>query len=619
MNEMKKYLLLFMVTSVAFPINAQVESWDPDWDGDNNVGVSDLLGLLSVFGNYDVDNDGIWDSQDDCVEDECGVCDGGGIPDGYCTCSLMIDALGECGGDCAIDLDGDGVCDEYYGPCHDLETVAFDGYTYDLVEIGDQCWFAENLRTEHYSNGDDIPANLSPGEWISTTSGAVAVYGEDAYCNNYSPDGDACDPVWSLNEFGRLYNFYAVFDERGLCPAGWHVPASVEWTVMTDFLSGTSVAGDKMKTTYGWYSGGNGTNSSGFSGLPGGLRSYSSGQFGLAGYSGLWWSSSTSWIAGYKQRLTHNDAGVNGGPDHPNMGFSVRCLRNEPPGVNTALSSSVAETAATLNGSITFNGGSSVTSTGFKWGYQTDLSDGIEVSGEIIGDYFSVDLTDLNANSTIYFSAFATNAHGTSHGDTLSRCLMQCDPVEFDGYTYETMAIDCQCWFAENLRSDNYADGSSIPGGLDNENWSTTTEGAQAIFNPWDSITNYEYYGRLYNWFAVNNVAGLCPTGWHVPTDDEFTALSDFLGGAEVAGEKMKSSASDWPSWDGSNSSGWSGLPGGSRLIDGYYGEGGYWWSSSQSGSFAWFRHLNSDAATVVRFIDFRNQGFSVRCIKDSE
>lgn len=108
MNEMKKYLLLFMVISAVFPINAQVESWNPDWDGDNNVGVSDLLGLLSVFGDYDLDNDGIWDSVDDCVGeyDECGVCNGEGIPEGFCTCELAIDAVGECGGHCISDNNG---------------------------------------------------------------------------------------------------------------------------------------------------------------------------------------------------------------------------------------------------------------------------------------------------------------------------------------------------------------------------------------------------------------------------------------------------------------------------------------------------------------------------------
>ena len=250
----------------------------------------DLLALLSVFSENDVDGDGIWDSVDDCigVYDPCGVCNGTGEDadeDGLCDdvddCVGAYDECGVCNGPgpnipvideilyatdsvfidpldewyvfeyatdtlftfvcpvsgCTDETAGnyspeavieDGSC--VYGPleCGGASSVTFDGYTYDLVAIGDQCWFAENLRTEHYTNGDAIPANLTDGEWSSTNSGAVAVYGEDAGCEDYSPDGDACDPSWSLNEYGRLYNWYAVDDARGLCPTGWHVPTDGE-------------------------------------------------------------------------------------------------------------------------------------------------------------------------------------------------------------------------------------------------------------------------------------------------------------------------------------------------------------------------------------------------------
>ena len=115
-------------------------------------------------------------------------------------------------------------------------------------------------------NGDSIPAGLSDSEWENATSGAVAVFGEgNSECDNYSPDGNACDETWSLNEYGRLYNWYAVDDARSLCPSGWHVPSDGEWTVIADFLGSSSVAGGQMKSTYGWHEGGNGTNSSGFS------------------------------------------------------------------------------------------------------------------------------------------------------------------------------------------------------------------------------------------------------------------------------------------------------------------------------------------------------------------
>ena len=101
-----------------------------------------------------------------------------------------------------------------YGSCEPASTCVsptMDGYSYDVVEIGDQCWFAENLRTTIYANGDVIPAGLTDGEWTSNNTGATAVYGEgSSVCNNYSLDIDACDEAQSLAEFGRLYNWYAV-------------------------------------------------------------------------------------------------------------------------------------------------------------------------------------------------------------------------------------------------------------------------------------------------------------------------------------------------------------------------------------------------------------------------
>lgn len=219
----------------------------------------------------------------------------------------------------------DGSC--IYGPCEGEDVLTYDSYTYDLVVIGEQCWFAENLRTEYYANGDAIPSNLSDSEWGSTTSGAVAVYGEDEGCDNYSPDGDACDPAWSLNEYGRHYNWYAVDDERGLCPTGWHVPTDEEWTVMTDFLGGELVAGAEMKTTYGWSDSGNGTNSSGFSGLPGGSRS-TNGYFYNAGVFGFWWSSSSNGSLARNRTLLNESEIVFSDYLIQRSGFSVRCLRD---------------------------------------------------------------------------------------------------------------------------------------------------------------------------------------------------------------------------------------------------------------------------------------------------
>ena len=282
----------------------------------------------------------------------------------------MLDALGVCGGDCVIDQNNNGICDidelgvgscgpESCGPgtVWDSETqtcivaypadtnfdgcvqlndlldllastlcetpptssscgdpLKYQGYDYATVQIGEQCWFAENLRNENYENGDVIPTGLSASEWSNTTFGAVAVYGEEAGCFDFGAVIDACDPVQSLEEYGRLYNYNAVDDDRGLCPNGWHVPTDGEWTTMTDFLGGESVAGAKMKTTYGWSGDANGTNSSGFSGLPGGKRlvggvSYDAGDFGY------WWSSSPNGsLSAWSRRLNRDGEDVHRHP-----------------------------------------------------------------------------------------------------------------------------------------------------------------------------------------------------------------------------------------------------------------------------------------------------------------
>ncbi len=186
--------------------------------------------------------------------------------------------------------------------------------------------------------------------------------------------------------------------------------------------------------------------------------------------------------------------------------------------------------------------------------------------------------------------------------------------VTFDGYDYRTVAIGNQCWFAENLRSDNYRSGAAIPGNLTDDQWTTTTAGAQAMYA--NDPKHLSTYGRLYNWYAVKDARGLCPSGWHVPSDAEWTELTDGLGGEKVAGKQLKTD-----SWGGTNAIGFSALPGGARDYGNgsfnYLGNDGYWWSSSPSGSAAWFRSLYSGYSNVYRNYYYVRFGFSVRCVRD--
>lgn len=192
-------------------------------------------------------------------------------------------------------------------------------------------------------------------------------------------------------------------------------------------------------------------------------------------------------------------------------------------------------------------------------------------------------------------------------------------PMSYQGYEYETVQIGDQCWFSENLQSENYNNGDAIPAGLSDGDWNNTNSGSVAVFE--ESVSNLETYGRLYNWYAVDDARGLCPSGWHVPTDEEWTMMTDFLGGASVAGDQLKSDDGWEGGGNGTNSSGFSGLPGGFRSEDGGFSilPLGDWWSSSPNGSGAWYRGLRSESESVIRDDNNQGAGFSVRCVQNAE
>ena len=299
------------------------------------------------------------------------------------------------------------------------------------------------------------------------------------------------------------------------------------------------------------------------------------------------------------------------------------------PTVDTDAASSVTATAATLSATITATGGSAVTATGFKYATNALLTSPTDAAGSGTTSPFTASLTGLTASTQYWAVGYATNAVGTSYGDTITfttsaAAAFTCgtSTVTYDGHNYTTVLIGSQCWFAENLRNDDYNDATPIPGNLSDSQWTSTSSGAQTVYDQGgaNEATNLATYGRLYNWYAVNT-GKLCPTGWHVPTDAEWTTLETALGGASVAGTKMKVSGSNTPAWDGDNTSGFSALPGGLRDSDyGYFtsqGHVGYWWSSSPNGALAWYRFLHSGLSNVTRSNSSTRYGFSVRCVRD--
>ena len=186
-----------------------------------------------------------------------------------------------------------------------------------------------------------------------------------------------------------------------------------------------------------------------------------------------------------------------------------------------------------------------------------------------------------------------------------------------------TIVIGTQQWMSKNLEVAFYRNGDPIPQVTDATAWAALTTGAWCYYN--NDSTQGTKYGKLYNWYAVNDPRGLAPAGWHIPSDAEWTTLETTLGGSSVAGGKMKEAGTlNWisPNTGGNNNSGWAGLPGGYRNgYDGtFYDVGlfGFWWSSTEfNTAFAWARYLFYNLGTINRANYNKLYGFSVRCLRD--
>ena len=187
---------------------------------------------------------------------------------------------------------------------------------------------------------------------------------------------------------------------------------------------------------------------------------------------------------------------------------------------------------------------------------------------------------------------------------------------------FPSLEIGNQIWMTENLNVDKFRNGDPIPEAKTNEEWERAGKNKQPAWCGFDYDTNnVSKYGKLYNWYAVNDSRGLAPVGWHIPTDIEWTNLVDFLGGETEARDKLKNS-SDWQeNGNGNNTSGFSGLPAGTRDETGYMEPTGYycyWWSSSEAESGeAWYRSLYYNNGAALRGKRSKTYGYSVRCLRD--
>ena len=214
----------------------------------------------------------------------------------------------------------------------------------------------------------------------------------------------------------------------------------------------------------------------------------------------------------------------------------------------------------------------------------------------------------------------------------------QCgDPLEYQGYNYETVQIGEQCWFAENLRAENYRDGEAIPKVQDESDWSSASVGSICSYDNTDE--NLLEYGLLYNGFAVVDSRGICPAGWNTPTEMDWNLLESevgvptetldqtgWRGTTEQGGARLRSDNNVlYPSqWAGTNSTGFNGIPSGLRYPDSNefsgIGINAFWWTTtSQSANHVWVHHVANYNEGIYKWPYPMEFGFSVRCVIDSE
>jgi uncharacterized protein (TIGR02145 family) len=291
------------------------------------------------------------------------------------------------------------------------------------------------------------------------------------------------------------------------------------------------------------------------------------------------------------------------------------------PDAETETVTSLKLNTVTLNGSVNPNYLS--TSVVFEWGTSASYGNtSTPVQNTFTGNIpvnISADLTELIPGTTYHYRIKATNELGTTYGnDTIFKTYVVEDS---DHNFYYSVTIGTQTWMQENLKTTHYKDATAIPAVTDNTAWKNLTTPGYCWYNN-DEPAYKTVYGALYNWHTVKT-GKLCPAGWHIPTNPEWITLTNYLGGESLAGNKLKEAGSEhWGDLNnGTNETGFTALPGGSRKDDGSfadYGSAGFWWSASTVlPTSSYYAVLYNNSGSLVRAGNSNVYGYSVRCIKD--
>ena len=511
-----------------------------------------------------------------------------------------------------------------------------DGNTYGTVQLGEQCWMRSNLRATRYADGTAVPA------------GNMNFSKTEPYYYDFSGLGsDGTSQFFPLSKRGYLYNWAAAMhgaassntnpsQVQGICPDGWHVPSNEEWTQLENYVKSqsqysccTDVFGNNdcivkaLTSTMGWksyssgcYPGNNpsANNATGFNAIPVGNYANNGGQCATER---TWFLSSTEKDSAsiYYCMLWYNGNYLGRFSTPKDKGFSVRCLRNDC-GTHNVETASVVESPS------------------YTWHGQTYTEDGTYTYA-----YFndagcrSVDTLKLKIN---YFTVDEKSCPGTP------------SVTDVDGNMYSTVQIGDQCWMRSNLRATHYADGTAIPIG----NSSSNTDPYYYDYS--NQRFTLRERGYLYNWPAAmhgaassntvpSNVQGICPDGWHLPSDAEWTNLENYVksqsqywcGGNSNDIAKALASTYGWKNYNNiisclpgtdtatNNATGFSAIPAGvcayGNLSSCY--ENCFLWSATDNGNgstTAWYRRLHNGNTNFPIGRDVKSHGCSVRCLKDT-
>jgi uncharacterized protein (TIGR02145 family) len=301
------------------------------------------------------------------------------------------------------------------------------------------------------------------------------------------------------------------------------------------------------------------------------------------------------------------------------------CEREKPltlPELSTTPLTNITSTSFTGGGKVTSDGGAIVSARGVCWGtdYNPTLSDNITTDGAGTGIFNSF-VTGLTSGTNYFVRAYATNRLGTAYGNAI---IFITPLTDIDGNVYNTVTIGNQIWMTANLKTTKYCDSTEIPHVTYNTDWISLSKPAYCFYKN-NETANKNEYGAFYNWFAVNT-GKLCPTGWHVPSEAEWTILADYLGGESDAGGKLKEMGTiHWisPNTGATDDFGFTARPGGYRtgLASGSFraiGYIGWWWASTESDLFwARSRTMAFDVSEIIKGQGLKRNGYSVRCVKN--